>query len=126
MLKEKKNVTKIKSHYIHQYEIQQERLRRKKKRLKTRLILLAMIVFLIIGSMTTYHFSQRDLRQAKVEQYDQLQNELKTLKKQENSLKEEIQLLNDEEYLLDLARTNYFFSKKGEIIFTHDEDDPSN
>ncbi|HEY4600542.1 MAG TPA: septum formation initiator family protein [Cerasibacillus sp.] len=126
MLKEKKTVTKINSHYIQQYEVQQERLRRKKKRLKTRLILLATVVLLIVGSMTTYHFSQRDLRQAKTEQYDQLQNELKVLKKQESSLKEEIQLLNDEEYLLDLARTNYFFSKKGEIIFTHDKDDSSN
>ncbi len=53
------------------------------------------------------------MREAKVEKYEQLEEQMTALKKEEKDLKEEIQLLNDDEYLLDLARTNYFFLEKG-------------
>lgn len=56
------------------------------------------------------------MREAKVEKYEQLEEQMTALKKEEKDLKEEIQLLNDDEYLLDLARTNYFFSRKREKL----------
>lgn len=125
MRQEKKTVTKLNSNYMQQYEVYQERQKRRKKHLKGRLILLAVVVLFIAGSMTTYHIKQQKMREAKVEKYEQLEEQMTALKKEEKDLKEEIQLLNDDEYLLDLARTNYFFSKKGEIIFKPDKEDSS-
>ncbi len=60
-----------------------------------------------------------------MEEYEQLQDELATLKKDEKNMKEEITLLNDEEYVLEIARTNYFFSKEGELIFNIPQEKPS-
>src|SRR5699024_11543147 len=79
-----------------------------------RLVLFSLIVMIVIGSMATYHIKQRSLYAEKAEQYEQLEEQMTALKKQENQLKEEIKLLNNDEYILDIARTNYFFSKEGE------------
>ncbi len=110
---------------MNQYNAHVERQKRKKQRLVRRLVLFSVIVMLAIGSMTTYHFKQRALKEEKIKQYEQLELELATLKKEESNLKEEIELLNDDEYILEIARTNYFFSKKGEIIFNNPDKDPS-
>lgn len=68
---------------------------------------------------------QRAIYAEKVEQYEQLEKELKELKQSEKNLKEEIELLNNEDYVLDIARTNYFLSKEGELIFTIPDEEPS-
>ncbi|WP_330948801.1 FtsB family cell division protein [Virgibacillus sp. MG-45] len=125
MSSRKKTVAQIDSSYMNQYNAHVERQKRKKQRLVRRLVLFSVIVMLAIGSMTTYHFKQRALKEEKIKQYEQLELELATLKKEESNLKEEIELLNDDEYILEIARTNYFFSKKGEIIFNNPDKDPS-
>lgn len=123
MPKQKKPVTKIESNYMKQYDIYMERQKKKKQRLVRRLMLFLIVVVITAGVMATYHVKQRNLYAEKKEQYEQLEEQLATLKKEETHLQEEITLLNDEEYLLEIARTNYFFSKKGELIFkTPDED----
>ena len=43
------------------------------------------------------------------------------LEKEEKNLTEEISLLNNDEYVLELARTNYFLSKEDELIFLTDD-----
>ncbi|TFJ92990.1 FtsB family cell division protein [Lentibacillus salicampi] len=121
----KKNVTRLDSNYMQQYDAYIERQKRKKKRLKRRLILFAIVVAIVFGSLATYHLNQRALYEEKEEQYEQLQNEMTALEKNEQNLKEEIKLLNDEEYVLDIARTNYFFSEEGELIFKIPEEEPS-
>jgi cell division protein DivIC len=75
--------------------------------------------------MGFYHWNQRALHAEKTEEYEELQAELEALKQEEVQLKEEIELLNDESYVLDIARTNYFFTKKGELIFQLPDEDPS-
>lgn len=119
----KKTVTKIDSSYMNQYGAYIERQKKKKQRLIRRLVLFSIILVVTIGSMATYHVKQRILHAEKSEQYNQLEEQLVSLKKEEQNLFEEIDLLNDEEYVLEIARTNYFFSKKGELIFkTPDEE----
>ncbi|GGK01142.1 cell division protein DivIC [Lentibacillus kapialis] len=123
-LKEK-NVTRLDSNYMQQYDAYIERQKRKKQRLRRRLVLFLIVVVIAFGSLASYHFNQRALQAEKKEQYEQLQSEMTALEKKENNLKEEINLLNDEEYVLDIARTNYFFSKKGELIFNIPDEKPS-
>lgn len=122
----KNTVTRLESKYMQQYEAHMERQRRRKKRLMRRLVLFSLIALLAIGSMASYHVKQRNLHAEKSEQYEQLESELAHLKKEEEHLKEEIKLLKNEEYVLELARTNYFFSKEGELIFKLPDENPSN
>ncbi len=121
----KKNVAKIDSSYMEQYDVYIERQKRKKKRLIRRLVLFSIVTMIIFGSMAGYHIKQRILHAEKLEQYEQLEKELAELKEEESNLNEEIELLNNEDYVLDIARTNYFFSKEGELIFTIPDEEPA-
>lgn len=116
-------MAKIQSEYMEQYQLQQERKQRRKKRLIQRLVFAATVMVVILGVMVTYHVKQRALYSEKLDQYEELQNELTLLEQEEKELLEEIDLLNDEEYILDIARTNYFLSKEGELIFQIEGED---
>ncbi|MBU5467394.1 septum formation initiator family protein [Virgibacillus sp. MSJ-26] len=120
-----KSVTRLNSGYMKKYDAHVERQRRKRKRLIRRLVLFAAIVVIAFGSMATYHLKQRELHATKTQEYQQLEEELASLKQKETYLNEEIELLKDDEYILDIARTNYFFSKEGELIFKIPNQDPS-
>lgn|SRR5690625_4216795 len=120
-----KTVTRLESSYLQQYDVYIERQKRKKQRLIRRLVLFLFITLLAFGSLTAYHIKQRVVHAEKLDQYEQLEEQLVTLKEEESDLVEEIDLLNDEEYVLEIARTNYFFSKKGELIFKIIEEDPT-
>ncbi|WP_087974043.1 FtsB family cell division protein [Oceanobacillus rekensis] len=125
MSSEEKTITRLDSNYMQQYDAYIERQKRKKQRLIRRLVLFSIIIAIAIGSTAVYHFNQRELQAEKIEQYEQLKEELATLEKEEAYLTEEIELLQDEDYVLDIARTNYFFSKEGEQIFKIPNEDPS-
>lgn len=123
MAEKNKTIARIRSSYMQQYEAQKERQKRRKKRLFRRLSLFSVLVILLFGSLTIYHFNQRSVYSEKKQQYEQLSEQLVDLEKEEKNLEEEINLLNDEEYILDIARTNYFLSKKGELIFQIEDED---
>lgn len=125
MSKEKKTVTRLDSNYVQQYDAYIERQKRKKQRLIRRLVLFSIVTALVIGGMVAYHLNQRTLHAEKTEQYEQLEAEHADLIQEEAELTEEIELLNDENYVLDIARTNYFLTKKGELIFKLPDEDPS-
>lgn len=125
MSSRKSTITKIESSYMDKYDIYIERQKRKKKRLVRRLSLFMVLTIIVFGSMTVYHMKQRSLHAEKLEQYEQLEKDLIKLEEQERNLKEEIELLNNEDYVLDIARTNYFLSKEGELIFTVPDKEPS-
>lgn len=125
MGQEKKSVTRLNSNYMKKYDAYVERQHRKRKRLIRRLVLFAVVVVIAFGSMATYHLMQRELHATKTKEYQQLEEELVSLKQKEKYLNEEIDLLKDDEYILDIARTNYFFSKEGELIFKIPNQDSS-
>jgi cell division protein DivIC len=110
---------------MQQYDAYIERQKKKKKRLTRRLVLFSIVVLIAFGSMAAYHVNQRIVHAEKKEQYEQAQEKLASLKKEEDNLGDEIKLLKDEDYVLDIARTNYFFSKDGELIFKIPDEDPS-
>lgn len=122
MAQENETIARIKSSYMKQYEVHKERQRKRKKRLYRRLSVFGFVVIILFGSLSIYHFNQRSIYAEQQEQYEQLSEQLADLKRQENNLEEEINLLNDEEYILDIARTNYFLSKKDELIFQIEDD----
>ncbi|GAE94201.1 cell division protein DivIC [Gracilibacillus boraciitolerans JCM 21714] len=119
------NISRINDSFIKQYDAQMERQQRKKKKLHRRLMLFGIIVAITMISLVTFHLDQRAKYQGMQQEYGELSNELTTLQKEEKMLTEEIELLNDEEYLLQIAKTNYFFTEEGEIVFKFSEEDPS-
>jgi cell division protein DivIC len=122
-MQKKKTITKLNSNYMEQYDAHIERQKRKKQRLFRRLVLFAIVVAVAVSGMAVYHFQQRQVHLEKAEEYKLLKEELADLKKEEDRYKEEIQLLNNDDYILEIARTKYFLSKEGELIFkTPDED----
>lgn len=110
---------------MNKYEAHIERKRRRKIRLFRRLALFGVAVIIVFGFLTTYHVKQRQVYAGKIEEYEQLEQIYKEQKQLEADLKEEVALLKDPEYVLEIARTNYFFSKEGETIFKIPDEDPS-
>lgn len=125
MSMKKSSVTRMHTSYMKQYDAYMERQQLRKKRLYRRLVFFSIIALLAIGSLTVYHINQRSVYAQKQEQYKELQEEKLSLEKTEGDLSEEISLLKNEEYVLDIARTNYFFSKEGELIFKIPDGKPS-
>ncbi|MFC7061774.1 FtsB family cell division protein [Halobacillus seohaensis] len=124
-MEKKSSVARMDSTYMNDYDAHMERHSRKKKRLMRRILLFSLLMIIVAGSMVFYHVQQRVLHAEKVEEYQQLQTKMDSLEKEEKHLKEEIDLLNNEEYVLQIARSDYFFSRDGEIIFKMPNNEPS-
>lgn len=124
-MKRNKTVTKLASNYMQEYDVYIDREKHKRTRLKRRLISFGLLVFLVFGSMSIHYYKQRSIQADVKKEYAEMQVNLDDLLKEKKDLNEEIKLLNDKEYVLDIARTNYFFSKKGELIFKIPDEAPS-
>ncbi|GAA0467137.1 FtsB family cell division protein [Alkalibacillus silvisoli] len=120
-------VKKIDSNYVKQQEEFLARKKREKSLLIRRLVAFGILFFLIVGTLSAYYMQQRAVHDEKQNEYEELQNELQAGLGEQESLEREVELLNDVDYLLQIARKDYFFSKEGEIIFTlpEDEEEPS-
>lgn len=120
----KDNIAKINSTYAKQQEKQMAQKSREKNFFR-RLIAFVFLFVLICGGMTTYHFQQRAQMQEKQAEYQQLNEKMTQLTNRNETLKEEVEKLSDIDYLLQIARKDYFFSKDGEIIFKLPDEEPS-
>ncbi|TWT06227.1 septum formation initiator family protein [Planomicrobium sp. CPCC 101079] len=115
---EGREVTSIRNDYVRSVERQEQRQKAHKVRLFRRLSVFGLLVVLTsiwIGS--TLHAQSQTLSEK-----EQLHKEalvtLQEVEQEQEKLKEQIVLLNDDEYLAKLARKEYFLSEDGEIIFT--------
>jgi len=113
----KRNVSKIQTTYVEQQEYAEIASARKRKLLLRRLSLFFVFASLLSYLMISSYLSQTTKLEAKVAQKKKLDHQLSEIKKQQDILKEDIIKLNDDEYIGKLARKEYFFSEKNEIIF---------
>jgi|SRR5690625_1703905 len=120
-----RKVTKIQSSYVYEQDQKLAAKKREKKRLFRRLTAFGILFVLISGSLIFYHVNQRALLNDKQNEYDELIAELEEIEYNNENLKYEIELLSDLDYLLQIARKDYFFSKDGEIIFKLPDEEPS-
>lgn len=121
----KDKVSQLHTGYKEQHDAYLERQKRRRKRLMRRLVLFSAVALVVVGTMVTYHLKQRGLQAEKKQEYQETQEELTSLQNEEEQLSDEVDLLNDDEYVLEIARTNYFFSKEGELIFKMPDEEPS-
>ncbi|MFZ7943188.1 MULTISPECIES: FtsB family cell division protein [Bacillaceae] len=122
----KKNVSKIQTTYVEQQEYAEIASARKRKLLLRRLSLFFVFASLLSYLMISSYLSQTTKLEAKVAQKKKLDHQLTELKKQQDMLKEDIVKLNDDDYIGKLARKQYFFSDKNEIIFNIPEEKKEN
>jgi cell division protein DivIC len=118
----KKNVSKLQTTYVQQQEFAEIASARKRKLLLRRLAMFLVFASLLSYLMVSSHISQTTKLDTITAQKKQIDNQLTELTKQENILKEDIIKLNDDVYIAKLARKEYFFSEKNEIIFNIPEE----
>lgn len=117
-----KNVAKLDSTYIHQQEAAKIATARKRKLLFRRLSLFAAFAVFVSYFMISSFLSQAAMIDSKKNQKSELDKQLTDLKTQQDVLKQDIVKLNDDNYIAKLARKEYFFSDKNEIIFNMPDD----
>jgi cell division protein DivIC len=115
---QKSSVSKIQTTFVKQQEYAEIASARKKKLLARRLTMFLVFASILSYLMISSNISQTAKLNAKIAQKKQLDHELKQLKVQQDILNENIIKLNDDDYIAKLARKEYFFSEKNEIIFT--------
>ncbi|PKR77511.1 cell division protein [Halalkalibacillus sediminis] len=120
-----RKVTRIQSEYVQKQEQNLERQSREKKFLYRRLIAFGVLFTIALSSMFLYHLNQRAQLSEKQEEYAEKEEQLAEYQEENEELNREIELLSDVEYLLQIARKDYFFSKDGEIIFKLPDEEPS-
>lgn len=124
-MSERDNVKRIRSNYMNKYDAKQERFKRRQRLLRRRLIVFGIIFFITIAAFAHAYIEKQSLYAKKQQEYENLEEELTNLQAEETALQEEINLLQDEDYVLRIAKTNYFLTKEGEIIFKLTEETPS-
>ncbi|WP_455663018.1 FtsB family cell division protein [Pradoshia sp.] len=115
--KEKKKISQIDSPYVQYQEKRTQSFERKRLGLKRRLVFFMLFAVVTTGIVLATLYSQKSALKDKEAQKQELKEQLSSLQKEEERLKEEIVKLNDDEYIAKLARKEYFLSDDGEIIF---------
>ncbi|MGX1983831.1 cell division protein DivIC [Thermolongibacillus altinsuensis] len=118
----KNKVTKIQSSYAFEHEKREKKASKRRKVVLLRFSLFAVMLMALSSVFLYALISQSSAIDAKLKAKERLEVKLQMLKKEEEKLNDEIKKLNDDEYIAELARKEYFFSKEGEIIFTTPED----
>ena len=114
---QKKSVSKIQTTYVKQQEYAEIASARKKKLLVRRLAMFLVLASILSYLMISSSISQTAKLKTKMAQKKELDHQLTELNKQQDILNENIIKLNDDDYIAKLARKEYFFSEKNEIIF---------
>ncbi|MBS4175761.1 septum formation initiator family protein [Bacillus sp. FJAT-49736] len=117
-----KNITPMQNAYTKQQMMKEKVLARRKKLLFRRLIAFSFIalasVYLLVSTLITRNHQLA----VKQEEKAKLTKSLAELRKEKSYLQDEVVKLNDDNYIAKLARSEYFLSEKGEIIFNIPED----
>lgn len=119
---QKKSVSKIQTTYVKQQEYAEIASARKKKLLVRRLAMFLVLASILSYLMISSNISQTAMLNAKIAQKKELNHQLTELKAEQDILNENIIKLNDDDYIGKLARKEYFFSEKNEIIFNIPEE----
>ena len=117
MNERKRNIAQIQNDYQKQMEQQAQRLKRKRRGLLRRLTVFGVIVLMFAVLVTSALWSQSSALKEKEEKKVALEKELKQLQTKQEDISDEIKKLKSKEYVLELARRDYYMSKKSKKIF---------
>ncbi|WP_017729496.1 FtsB family cell division protein [Halalkalibacterium ligniniphilum] len=110
-------IRELDSHYVRQHEQQVEWENRKRRGLFRRLLALGLLALILSGvAFVTVH-AQASTLEAKEQEKQVLEERLKQLQAEERRLNEDIKNYNDEAYIAEVARRDYYLTKPGEVLF---------
>ncbi|EQC0525602.1 FtsB family cell division protein [Listeria monocytogenes] len=122
MEKAESKVARIENRYIKDTATMKKTRSRRRIALFRRLAFMA-IIFVVVGGLLTITYTKQALtlkeKQAKQAQVDK---KMVAMKDEEEALNEQIKKLHNDEYIAKLARSEYYLSKDGEIIFNIPEE----
>jgi len=112
-------------HSTHLKEAQKKTLQyaRRKQKLKRRLIVLGILFVIIFSGMMYKQALLESTLEMKINEKERLLEEFQALKQEGNKLEQEIDRLQEPDYIAKIARRDYYLSKEGEIIFQLNEKD---
>lgn len=113
----KTKVTTLNARTVEKYDLELKIKKKRKKGLWRRLsvffVLLIGGVFMVVSTLT----SQASVIEDKKAEKQEVNQKLAEVKDEKQKLKLEVQKLNDIDYIGEIARKEYFFSRPGETIF---------
>lgn len=98
----------------------QKSVKGKKRRL--RLLYSIVFAFLLWGSYAYYQQGD-DIKESQ-KKIEELQKQAQQLNEEKVELQKRVKQLQDKEYIAELARKEYFYTKKGEVLFITPDDQP--
>ncbi|PAQ14849.1 cell division protein DIVIC [Bacillaceae bacterium SAOS 7] len=119
----KQKVIALKNAFVSNWAKRELFVARHKKKLYRRLAAFSILALIIIAGLGSTLISQSAHLEEKQQLKEEAQASLVELKKQQKQYEEELERLNDDEYIAELARKKYFLSDDGEIIFNIPEAD---
>ncbi|MDY0943594.1 FtsB family cell division protein [Priestia megaterium] len=118
----KKKVAKLNTDYSHKQEQIKQNTDRKRIGLIRRLTVFGVLALIIGGLMVSALITQTSAIENKKAEKVKLEQQLTKLQSKQKQLKGEIVKLNDDDYIKNIARRDYFLSEDGEIIFNVKKD----
>lgn len=122
MKKAESKVARIENRYIKDTATMKKTRSRRRIALFRRLAFTA-IIFVVVGGLLTITYTKQalTLKEKKAKQV-QVDKKMVAMKDEEEALNEQIKKLHNDEYIAKLARSEYYLSKDGEIIFNIPEE----
>ncbi|MBC1430957.1 FtsB family cell division protein [Listeria seeligeri] len=122
MKKAKTKVARIENRYIKDTATMNKTRSRRRIALFRRLAFMA-IIFAVVGGLLTITYTQQVLSlKDKKEKQVEVDKKMVATKDEEEALNNQIKKLHDDDYIAKLARSEYYLSKDGEIIFNIPEE----
>lgn len=121
-VKPKYTVTSLDNHYMLEQEVSARSAARRRKLLIRRLSVFLVFTIVVCILLISTLVSRESALKAKEAEKVHAEEKLAKLEKRQLMLENEIVKLNDDEYIAKLARSEYFLSDKGEIIFNIPKD----
>ncbi|MBC1911762.1 septum formation initiator family protein [Listeria booriae] len=122
MKKEQRNVTRINNRYVQNETVMKKQRSRRRVALFRRLLIIAAAIVVVTGGLVYVYSQQVSLLHAKENEKVELDKKSLAVAKEQKELKSMINKLHDDDYIAKLARSEYFLSEKGEIIFNIPDD----
>ncbi|ECR2463793.1 septum formation initiator family protein [Listeria monocytogenes] len=122
MKKAKSKVARIENRYIKDTATMKKTRSRRRIALFRRLAFMA-IIFAVVGGLLTITYTKQVLTlKEKKEKQVQVDKKMVAMKDEQDSLNEQIKKLHNDDYIAKLARSEYYLTKDGEIIFNIPEE----
>lgn len=115
-------IKNLDNEYTQSQNKQKKTVNKTRQVIRKRLTLFGGVLLLIIAIMIIMLFLQKNRNDELVQERKEKAVTYQKLQDKEIELKEQIKRLNDKEYIEKLARSEYFLSNDGEIIFKLPED----